>query len=78
MNRLAVTAVWLRSAPAPRAMRTMRRSVRLLRSARSQRMDHDDLSRFSGIGPFATIENGHIRLQKGQIVSIENDKAKIE
>jgi hypothetical protein len=32
----------------------------------------------SGIIPMGTVENGHIRLQSGQIASIENENAKTE
>jgi hypothetical protein len=41
-------------------------------------MDRADLPSLFRISPIGTVENGHIRLQKGKIVSIENEKAKIE
>ena len=80
IRRFMIGRCGLRSAGAgrARAMRTMCRSALLRRSTRSRRMGHDVLSGLFRIRPIGTIENGHIRLQNGKVVSIENEKAKTE
>src|SRR4051812_14603770 len=61
-----------------RSMRTVSQSALLRRSTRSRRLDLADLPGLFLISPIAAIENGDIRLQKGKIASIENEKAEIE
>ena len=45
---------------------------------RMVRVHHVKLAGLFGVGPIGATENGHTRFQKGKIVSIANQKAKID
>ena len=85
MNRLAATAVLVAqrtsigSTPDPDAMRTIRQG-RCCGGpfGREVRAHHVNLAGLFWTSPIGAAENGRTRLQEGKIISIENQKAKIE